>query len=206
MSLGNKKWAVLERWSPRFFLLAGMFLFVAGVMSGMAFLGHGPLYDAWLVVPLELGRVAALAGTLGLSTKLHEHDARLGRLGRAVAALTIGLTVVLTASAILYRTGLLSAPIPAIGIASFVLSVATFLLYGLGVLRTRSHSTLIGRLLIVNVIALLVVFFGRILLPLGLLATVIPGAQVLIYVAISRRLRSQHVTARHSPATPDTTS
>ena len=199
------RWDSIERWSPRLFLLAGMFLVIAAVMSGMAFLGHGQLFDDWLVLPLELGRLAALIGTLGLSVQLGSHDTSLGKLGRGVAMLAIGLTVALTASALLTTTGLLSVSSPALGIAAFVLSVSTFLLYGLGILRTRSHPTLVGRLLVINAAALLVVFFGRILLPLGLLATAVPGAQALLYVTISHSLRCQNLPTQQSTTTPDTT-
>lgn len=199
------RWDSIERWSPRLFLLAGTFLVIAAVMSGMAFLGHGQLFDDWLILPLELGRLAALTGTFGLSVQLGRHNTGLGKLGGAVAMLAIGLVVALTASALLTTTGLLSVSTPALGVAAFVLSVGTFLLYGFGILRTRSHRTLVGRLLVVNAVALLVVFFGRVLLPLGLLSTVVPGAQALVYVTIGHALRSQHLPTQQSTATPDTT-
>lgn len=199
------RWDSVERWSPLLFLLAGMFLVIAAVMSGMAFLGHGQLFDDWLILPLELGRLAALTGTLGLSVQLARHSPGLGKLGGAVTVLAIGLVGALTASALLTTTGLLSVSMPALGVAAFVLSAGTFLLYGFGILRTRSHPTLVGRLLVVNAAALLVVFFGRILLPLGLLATVVPGAQALVYVTISHSLRSQNLPAQQSTASPDTT-
>jgi len=59
--------------------------------------------------------------------------------------------------------------------------------------------------LLANVGALLVVFFGRLFVPLGLVATVMPAIQVLLYLSVGYTLRAQSVTSRQTAPAAETT-
>lgn len=195
VTAGEAGWERLEQWSPRLFFLAGAFLLVAASESGLALLVESYTHNTWLGIVLELGRLTALLGTAGLSAGLVDRTGRFGKLGRAVATLAVALVVVLIGLATLKKAGFLANPIGVVGIVTYGLSVGTFALFGAGILRTGAYSTRVGSLLLVNVVALLVVFFGRLVVPLELLATVVPATQVLLYFGVGHRLRIEHVPA-----------
>jgi hypothetical protein len=187
------------------FVVAGVFLVVGAANSGVAFVSESYAFDEWLGIVLELGRVAALLGTAGLSVQVATENARLGTLNRAVASLGVVFVSALIAQATLESAGVIAESGGLVGLAAYVLSVTTFLAVGIGVLWTGAYSRLIGGLLLVNVVALLVVFFGRRFVPLGLLATVVPGIQVLLYLSLGYELRGQTVPTRQpAPATDAT--
>lgn len=189
----------LEQWCPWLFVLAAVFLLVGTVNSGLAFLSEGYTFNEWLGIVLELGRLAALLGTAGLSIQVVRRNTRLGNLNLAVSSLAVVFVTVLIALATLEAGGLLADSIGVIGLIAYVLSVSTFLVVGFGIIRTGAHTPRIGGLLLVNVIALLVVFFGRLFVPLGLVATVVPGIQILLYLTVGyqlggRRLRTPWIS------------
>lgn len=201
----KRQWNKLEQWSPQLFVLAAVFLLVGAVSSGFAFLSDGYAFNDWLAIVSEFGRLAALLGTAGLSVQVVNRNAQLGNLGRAVASLAVVFVTVLIAMATLDAAGVLADPILIIGLIAYVLSVSTFLVVGIGVVRTGAHSRRIGALLLVNVVALLVVFFGRFVLPLNLVATVILGIQVLLYLSVGYNLWGRRVTTQQTAPTTDTT-
>lgn len=197
-------WNTLEQSSPWLFTLAAAFLLVGAANSGLSFLTDGYTFNEWLGIVLELGRLAALLGAAGLSMQIVDRDARIGNIVRAVASLAaVGVTA-LIAMATLVVTGALVDPIGSLGLVAYVLSVSTFLAVGIGILRTDAYSPRIGVLLLVNVIALLVVFFGRLVVPLGLVATVIPAMQVLLYLGVGFTLRGLNVTTQRAVPATDT--
>lgn len=199
-------WVAIERWSPSLFLIAGLFLFIGASTSGVALLMEARQFDNWLGITLEFGRLAALLGTAGLSVQIGRQHKRLGQLSRGVAVLAAVFTVGLIASAILTAAGILSSSSPALGLSTYVLSVTAFLLYGVVIIRTGSYPTTIGALLLVNVAALMTVFFGRLILPMGLLAAVIPSIQFLLYSVLGYRLRIEQASTRQpAPVTETTT-
>lgn len=199
------QWNKLEQRSPRLFIAAAVFLLVGAANSGLAFLIDGYTFSGWLGIVLELGRLAALLGTAGLSVQVVNRNARLGNLTRAVASLAVVFVTVLIALATLTVAGVLADPIGIVGLAAYVLSVSTFLGVGVGIIRTGAHPRWVGGLLLVNVVALLVVFFGQLFVPLGLVATVVPGTQVLLYVSVGYTLRGRSVRTRQTAPAADTT-
>jgi hypothetical protein len=201
----TNRWNELEGWSPRLFVLAAVFLLVGAANSGLAFLGDGYAFNEWLGIILELGRLAALLGTAGLSVRVLTRNERLGNLTRAVASLAVVFVAVLIALATLEVAGVRTDPIGLIGLVAYVLSVGTFLVAGVGIVRTGAHSRRIGGLLLVNVVALLVVFFGRLFVPLDLVATVVPGIQVLLYLSVGYSLRGRSVSTRQTAPATETT-
>ena len=205
MAISNKQqWKHLEGWSPRLFILAAVFLLVGAANSGLAFFVDSYTFNEWLGVVLELGRLAALLGTAGLSVGVVNRSVRLGYLTRAVASLAVVFVTALTAMATLTVAGILADPIGIVGLFAYVLSVSAFLVVGVGVVRTGAYSRRIGGLLLVNVVTLLIVFFGRSVVPLGLVATVVPGIQLLLYLSVGYTLRGWSVTAQVAAPTTDT--
>lgn len=199
------QWNKLDQWSPGLFIVAAAFLVVGAANSGLAFLNDSYASIEWLNLVLEFGRLAALLGTAGLAARVVNRHAMLGNLTRVVASLAVVFVTILTALATLEVAGILADPIGIVGLVAYVLSVSTFLVAGVAIVRTGAHSRWIGGLLLVNVVALLVVFFGRLVVPLDLVATVVPGIQVLLYLSIGHTLRGRSVlTKQPSPAT-DTT-
>lgn len=198
----NILWVKLDQWSPWLFVLAAVFLVVGAANSGLAYLNNGYAFNEWLGLVLELGRLAALLGAAGLSVQVAKQRAWLGNLSRTIATLAVVFVTVLLALATLEVAGLLTDPIGVVGLVAYVLSVGTFLAVGLAVVRTGAHSRWIGGLLLVNVVALLAVFFGRLFVPLDLVATVVPGVQVLLYLGVGFDLRGQSaLTRQRAPAT-----
>lgn len=206
MGLGStRRWETLEGYSPQLFVLAAAFLLVGAANSGLAFVFESYAFDAWGAIVLELGRVAALLGAAGLTIEVTARDSRLGRVARGVTALAVGFVTLLTAWAALSVAGLLSDPIVAVGLPAWVLSVGGFLLVGVAVVRTEAYARRVGWLLLVNVVALFVVFFGRLVVPLGLVATVVPASQVLLYGSVGYTLHaSVEMTAESAPASKPT--
>lgn len=198
-------WRSLEQWSPRLFVLASVFLLVGAANSGLAFLHNGYAFNDWLGLVLELGRLTALLGAAGLSVQVARRDARLGNLSRLVASLAVVFVTTLITLAALETAGVLADPIGVIGLVAYVLSVGAFLTVGIGIVRTSTHSQWVGGLLLANVVALLVVFFGRLFVPLNLLAAVVPGVQVLLYLGIGYVLRGRSVPIRQTTPATDMT-
>jgi hypothetical protein len=205
MSYGNITGATLEQWSPWLFALSAVFLLVGAAHNGLAFLKSGYAFNNWLGLVLELGRLTALLGAAGLSVRVARQNAWLGNLGRSVASLAVVFVTTLITMATLKAAGVLADPIGVIGLGAYVLSVGTFLVVGIGIVRTNAYSRLIGGFLLANVGALLVVFFGRLLVPLGLVATVVPTIQVLLYLSVGYTLRAQGVTSRQTAPAAETT-
>lgn len=204
MAYSDTVWATLEEWCPRLFILAGVFLLVGAANNGLAFMTDGHPFDEWLGIVLELGRLAALLGTAGVSIEVVRRNSWVGNLSRAVASLAVVSITVLIALASLDVAGVLADPIAIVGLVAYVLSVSTFLVVGVGVIQTDAHSRRIGGLLLVNVVALLTVFFGRLFVPLGLVATVVPVCQSILYLGIGHNLRNLSVTTRQTTSAMDT--
>ena len=204
MAYGDIVWATLEEWCPRLFILAGVFLLVGAANNGLAFMTDGHPFDEWLGIVLELGRLAALLGTAGVSIEVVRRNSWVGNLNRAVASLAVVSIIVLIALASLDVAGVLADPIGIVGLVAYVLSVSTFLVVGIGVIQTNAHSRRIGGLLLGNVVALLTVFFGRLFVPLGLVATVVPVCQSILYLGIGHNLRNLSVTTRQTTSAMDT--
>lgn len=197
----TRGWASLERWSPRLFVLAAVFLLVGATNSGLAFVFESDAVDAWGTIVLEFGRIAALLGVAGLTVEVMARDRRLGGVGRGVAALAVGFVAVLTGWAALSVAGFAGDPSPFVGLPAYLLSVASFLVVGAAIVRTDAHARPVGWLLLANVAALFVVFFGRIVVPLGLLATVVPAVQALLYGRVGYSLHaSVETTTESTPA------
>lgn len=203
--INNTWWNELAQRSPWLFGSAAVFLLVGAVNSGLAFLPNGYAFNEWLGLVLELGRLAALLGAAGLSVNIAMRQRWLGHVTRAIASLGAIFVTALILLATLETAGYLADPIGTVGLVAYVLSVSTFLSVGVAVVWTGAHSRLIGGFLLANAVALLVVFFGRLFVPLELLAALVPGVQVLLYLGIGHTLRSQGTRTGQQKPAADTT-
>lgn len=184
----NSRWATLERWSPGLFALGSGMLLVAALHRGLAFALEALAFNDWIGLTGLVGRMAVVIGLAGLSTRVANQSARLGKTGRALAGLTVAFVVVLLAMAIVENLGSEPDVIAVFGLGTFALSVVTYALFGGAILRTGAYSPVIGWLLLVATIALLAVFVGQNLIPEGLIGSIVEGALFIIYAAIAYRL------------------
>lgn len=195
----------LEQWSPRLFVLAGVFLLIAASNRGVAFLVEDVTFNYWVGLAGSFGRLAALIATGGLALQIGKRNARLGKLSRAVAGIAVVFTVGLSSLAILENAGFTHAIIALFGLGTFVLSFITFALFGVAIIRTGAHSRLIGSLLLVVAFSLLVVFIGQTVVPEGLVGTVVEGILFALYLSIGYRLQTEKIPSQGTEPVTDTT-
>lgn len=194
----------LEQWSPKLFLLAGVFLFITALNRGAAFLLEGYVFNDWVGLAALLGRLAVLLGIAGLALQIANTNHRLGKLTLVGATLAAVFTMGLLALAILENAGFMTAIIAVFGLGTFLLSVIAFLVAGVVVIRTGAYSRPIGYLLLVGAVALLVVFFGQLVVPEAVVGTVIEAILVLLYVGVGYLLRTESAPAKRTASTDPT--
>lgn len=181
----------LEPWSSILFLLAGVFLLIAAANKGLAFVIDTYTFSDLIGLSVVFGRLAALLGTLGLSVQLVNQTPQLGKRSRQVAILAIIFGVGLLVMVILDIAGFSSMIIAVFGLGTFLLSVVTFAMFGVAILRTQTYPNSIGILLVISAIALLVVFVGQQLITEEVIGTVIEALLFVLYVTIGVLLRTQ---------------
>lgn len=195
----------LERWGPRLFVVAGVFLLVAASHRGITFLVEGVAFNDWIGLAGLFGRLAALLGTAGLAVRIRNRNAGLGKLSRALVTIAVVFTVGLLTLAVLENAGVTTPAIAVFGLGTFVLSVLTFALFGAAIVRTGGHPPAIGILLLVVAGSLLVVFVGQAVAPEGVVGTVVEGFLFVLYTTIGYRLRDEVTPSRGSRTAPDAT-
>lgn len=184
-------WNPLKQWSPRLFLLGGVFILVFALHNGMVYLTDATFQD-WVYPSVLLGRLAVLLGIAGLSVQIANRNPRVGKLGRVVVAVAVGFTIGLLVLGPLEMAGVFSTPlIGMVGLGTVVLSVITYALFGVAILRTRAYSPQIGGLLLAAAVALLALFVGLMVLPTRLAGAVGEGALFVLFVSIGYRLRTE---------------
>lgn len=201
-SVNTGRWGSLETWSSTLFLFASVILFATALYRGVAYLVEGITFDLTVGNFMLFGRLAVILGLGGLSVQVANRSSRLGKLSRGVVVLAAIFTSVLFVLAMLNSLGFATTSLLAVfGLGTFVLSVVTYGLVGVSVLRTGAYSTLIGGLLLAAAGALLVVFVGQTFLPTGLIGTIIEGVLAVIYLVVGYRLRTEpDPTTRAEPA------
>lgn len=182
---------VIEDWSPNLFLIAGMFLLITALNRGIAFLFEGYAFNDWIGLAALLGRLAVLLGIVGLSVQVTNRNSRLGKLTLGAAILAAAFTTGLLTLAVLENAGFTTDIIAVFGLGTFLLSVIAFLVVGMTIIRTDAYSRPVGYLLLVGAIALLVVFFGQLVVPEDIVGTVIEAVLFLLYVGLGYLLITQ---------------
>lgn len=197
-------WDTLEQWSPRLFLLGSVFILIFALHNGIVYLTDATFQD-WMYPSVLLGRLAVLLGIAGLSVQLVSHTPQVGKLGRVVVVVAVGFTIGLLVLGPLEMAGIFSTPfIGVVGLGTVILSVLTYALFGVAILRTGAYSTLIGGLLLAATVVLLALFVGLMTFPARLAGAVGEGALFALFVSIGYSLRAEfEATDRAAPA-PDT--
>jgi len=197
-------WESLEKWSPRLFLLGGGLILIFALHNGQVFLTDTTFKD-WIYPTVILGRLAVFLGIAGLSVRMVNHSPRFGKPGRVVVAVAVVSAIGLLVLGILAQIGVSTPIIAVFGIGTAVLTVITYALFGVAIIRTGAFSTLIGGLLLAAIVPILTVFFGRIVLPVRLLGAISESALFVIFVVIGYLLRTEFTPTDRAGPTGDTT-
>lgn len=196
--------AQLARLSPHLFFFASVILLVAAVHRGSTFLLEGVSHNSWVSLVKLFGRLAALLGIAGLSFRISRHSPWFGKASRAVASAAILTTVVLMALITAENVGLTSGLVPVVGLGTFLLSVGTYSLSGIAIVRTRAYPVLIGELLLAAAVSLLVVVFGSLVLPIQWMGVIIEAILFLLYFGIGYSIRAGDVLTGGTEPASDT--
>lgn len=201
---GAGRWTSLERWSPRLFIVGGVFILVFALHNAQVYLTDAA-FEQWLYPTVLLGRIAVFLGIVGLSVEIVNRSPRLGRLGRALAILAAISAFGLLVLGILEQLGYGTDIIAVFGFGTVALTVLTYALFGVAILRTGAYSTVIGALLLVAIVPILAVMFGRIAFPIRLLGAVSEAALFAIFAVIGYALRAEFGPTERAEPTGDTT-
>ena len=194
----------LARLSPHLFFFASVILLVAALHRGATFLLDGVSHNLWVSLMKLFGRLAALLGISGLSLRISQRAPRLGRVSRTVASaavlFTLALIILVTAENIGFTLGF----VPVVGLGTFLLSVGTYSLSGIAIIRTEAYPVLIGKLLLAAAVSLLAVFFGMVFLPINWISVIIEAMLFLLYLGVGYSIRTGDGIAVGTEPTSDT--
>ena len=197
--------ASLERWGPHLFSLGAVLELVFALNNGLAFLLDGFSFVDWLYPTVLLGRAAVLLGIAGLSVRVTDRSPRIGKWSRIVLAVAFVFTLGLLSLSLLEIAGVTimwNSPIFAVfGLGTVALTVITFALFGVLILRSGAFSTATGGLLLAAAVTVVGVFVGLNVLPSRLVGGVGEGVLFVLFLVISYRLRTEFMmTDRPEPA------
>ena len=201
----NGACASLERWGPHLFSLGAVLELVFALNNGLAFLLDGFSFVDWLYPTVLLGRAAVLLGIAGLSVRVTDRSPRIGKWSRIVLAIAFVFTLGLLSLSLLEITGVTimwNSPIFAVlGLGTVALTVITFALFGVLILRSGAFSTATGGLLLAAAVTVVGVFVGLNVLPSRLVGGVGEGVLFVLFLVTSLRLRTEFMTTdRPEPA------
>ena len=197
--------ASLERWGPHLFSLGAVLELVFALNNGLAFLLDGFSFVDWLYPTVLLGRAAVLLGIAGLSVRVTDRSPRIGKWSRIVLAVAFVFTLGLVSLSLLEIAGVTitwNSPIFAVfGLGTVALTVITFALFGVLILRSGAFSTATGGLLLAAAVTVVGVFVGLNVLPSRLVGGVGEGVLFALFLVTSLRLRTEFMmTDRPEPA------
>lgn len=198
---GTSRWGTLERWSPTLFVVGFALELVFAVNHGVAYLLEGVSFIDWLYPTVLLGRLAVLLGLAGLSVRVVNTNPRFGKLSRGVASVAALFTVGLLALSILDIVGVTTSIIAVFGIGTVILTVLTFLLFGVAGIRTDAYPAVVGALLLVATLAVIGVLVSQGIFSTNVRGAVGEGVNAIAFLAISRFLNAElKETKRAEPA------
>lgn len=198
----QQQWEVLETWSPRLFLVGFALELIFAVNHGLAYLVETISFIDWIYPTVLLGRLAVLFGLAGLSVQIVNRHPRLGTLSRAIVSLAVLFTTGLATLSILQIVGITTQIIAVFGIGTVVLTILTFLLYGVAGIRTDAYPTVIGGLLLVATLAVIFVLAGQGAFSTNLRGAVGEGVNAIVFLAMWYVLRAES----KAPTTAETAS
>jgi hypothetical protein len=202
-------WKSLEQWAPRLFLLAGGLLIVASANYAVPVIWESVGFNSWIGLTVVVGRWVSLLGIVGLSVGIVARSPRAGTLSRVVVSLALLFTTGLVGTAVLSNLGI-STPVSAVfGLGTILLSIVTYALFGIVILRTDAYSTVVGGLLLVMTAGLLWGFGGQIALAetqrmLGVIGTTAEAVLFAVNLALGYRLQTEVEPVGRAGPAPDT--
>lgn len=164
-------WESLDQWSPTLFLIGFALELVFAVNHGLAYLLESVSFIDWLYPTVLLGRLAVLLGLAGLSVQLVNSNPRYGKLSRGVVSVAVLFTAGLLSLSGLDIVGITTPIIAVFGIGTVLLTILTFLLFGVAGVRTDAYPAVVGGLLLVATFAVIGVLVSQ-----GVLSTNVRGA------------------------------
>lgn len=184
-------WETLESWSPRLFFVGFLLELVFALNHGAAYLVETVRFVDWIYPSVLLGRFAVLLGLAGLSVPLTTRHRRVGIASRGILAIAMGFTLVLISVSVLNIVGILSVtdfietPVMAVfGIGTIVLTILSFVVFGIAGLRTDAYPAVIGGLLLLPTLAILFVLLGSGTFSTNVRGAVGEGLSALVFLAI----------------------
>ena len=188
---GKRAWESLESWSPVLFAVGFVLELVFALNHGAAYLVEGVTFVDWVYPSVLVGRFAVLLGLAGLSVRLTARHPRLGRVSRILLALAMVFTLVLILLSTLNIVGavsftdFVSTPVMAVfGIGTVVLTVLSFVFFGVAGLRTDAYPAAIGGLMLIASLAILFVLLSGGTFSTNVRGAVGEGLNALVFLAI----------------------
>lgn len=196
-------WRSLERLSPRLFSLAGVLLVVASLSYAVPLLLDGVSFNNWIGLTVLVGRLVSLLAIAGLSAQIANRNPRLGKLCRVVVSVAVVFTSALLTLAVLQNLGTSTPIIAVFGLGTIVLSIITYLLFGVVIARSGAYPTVIGGLLLVATGALLFGFFGQMVLGEGLVGAIAEAVLSVTSLALGYLLVVDSEPTDHADPSPE---
>lgn len=184
VGVSTQRWGSLEEWSQRLFFLAAVVLLVAAVNYAIPFLVDSIAFNDAIGLTVLIGRLASLFAVAGLTVRIMDYNPRVGKLSRVVVALAVLFTIGLLTFAVLEQVGYTTDIIAVFGLGTVLLSILTYALLGIGIIRTGAYSPVIGGLLLLATAALLFGFFAQMTLSEQLVGTVAEAGLFLSHLGI----------------------
>ncbi|MFC7230431.1 hypothetical protein ACFQMM_01900 [Saliphagus sp. GCM10025308] len=198
---GTSRWGTLEQWSPTLFIVGFALELVFAVNHGLAYLVEAISFIDWLYPTVLLGRLAVLLGLAGLSVRVVNTNPRFGKLSRGVVSVAALFTVGLLALSVLDIVGVTTSIIAVFGIGTVILTILTFLLFGVAGLRTDAYPAVVGALLLVATLAVIGVLVSQGVFSTNVRGAVGEGVNAIAFLAIWRFLNAElKETKRAEPA------
>ena len=201
----TKLWETLETWMSLLFFVAAGFSLIAAVNYGVAELFDSISFNSWAGLTVLLARVTSLLGVAGLSARILDRGPKVGKLSRVVVVVALLFTVGLLTSAVLQNLGAEPPLTAVLGLGTVILSLVTYSLFGIAILRTGVHTTLIGVMLLGATVALLFGLLGRAALPIGVVGTIAELTLVVTHTVIGYRLLKESAPKDSAGFAPETT-
>lgn len=202
--VNNHRWRALETWAPTLFFVGFLLELIFALNHGAAFLMESVEFIDWVYPTVLLGRLAVLLGLAGLSVRLMPRNPRLGKLSRVVLILAMVSTVGLMLFGILNNLGVTTPIIAVFGITTVLLTLLSFVLFGVAGLRTDAYPAVIGGLMLVGTLAILFVLLGSATFSTNVRGAVGESVNAIAFLAIWYVLSTEANTTTTTDRVPDT--
>lgn len=188
-------WKVVERWSPRLYLIAGAVLAVYATLNGVVALTDMAIEPN----VFQAGYIAGFLGLLGLYPGLADQRPLLARAGAGAAALGVIAFSVFTASHLAELVGIASGNPPgwgAFAIMAAIGFVVGYLAVGIVVIQAEVYSRAVGLLLLLPGVIIILMFAS---MATGVASPgsvfVVSAGQAMTHLAIGSTLKGETASA-----------